>query len=30
MKVIDLLVDIAHNKHCYDKLKFYIKGEENE
>lgn len=23
-------VDIAHNKHCYDKLKFYIKGEENE
>ena len=18
-------VDIAHNKHCYDKLKFYIK-----
>jgi hypothetical protein len=21
-------VDIAHNKHCYDKLKFYIKGEE--
>lgn len=23
-------VDIAHNKHCYDKLKFYVKGEENE
>ena len=23
-------VDIAHNKHCYDKLKFYIKGEKNE
>ena len=23
-------VDIAHNKHCYDELKFYVKGEENE
>ena len=21
-------VDISHNKHCYEKLKFYVKGEE--
>lgn len=20
-------VDIVHNKHCYNKLKFYVKGE---
>ncbi len=23
-------VDIVHNKHCYNQLKIYVKGEENE
>lgn len=23
-------IDIVHNKHCYEKLKFYIKGKKND
>ena len=23
-------IDIVHNKHCYNKLKFYLKENDNE